>query len=159
MCLSSVNGQSLARLSKELEDGTIGALFVAGLNPAYELSGTLSDSLSKANLIVSFAERPDETTALAHYVCPDHHFLESWGDAEALDGVVSLRQPMIRPLRNSRALIESLNTWVGSAQTAYNTIREHWETNIQPRSNNASPFRAFWDATLHDGFTRVRVLP
>jgi len=29
---------------------------------------------------------------------PETHFLETWGDARAFDGTVSIQQPLIQPL-------------------------------------------------------------
>jgi anaerobic selenocysteine-containing dehydrogenase len=40
----------------------------------------------------------DETGQIAHWHIPAAHFLESWSDARAYDGTVSIVQPMIDPL-------------------------------------------------------------
>ena len=58
--------------------------------------------------MVSFANLPDETTALAHLVLPDTHWLESWGDYSPREGVVGLMQPTMQPIRDSRALGDML---------------------------------------------------
>ena len=49
------------------------------------------------------ANLPDETTALAHLVLPDTHWLESWGDYSPREGVAGLMQPTMQPIRDSRA--------------------------------------------------------
>ena len=53
----------------------------------------------------------DETAELCHWNIPEAHCLESWGDARAYDGTVTLMQPLIAPLyegalgaRSARAL-------------------------------------------------------
>ena len=41
---------------------------------------------------------PNETSAHAHWLVPERHFLEDWGDARAFDGTVTILQPLIQPL-------------------------------------------------------------
>ena len=67
-------------------------------------------------LTVSFADRRDETAPTSTRVCPDHHFLESWGDAEPVSGHFSLRQPLIAPLHDTRAGAESLLRWLRASR-------------------------------------------
>jgi len=155
------NDAALAALLQEIQSDRVDAVFVAGANPVYDLPGgaALGEALDRVGLVVSFAERPDETSAHAKYVCPDHHFLESWGDAEPVHGKVSLAQPLIRPLNNSRALIESLNTWSGAAQSAYDTLRQRWEGEVYPLRNDSGSFASFWDKALHSGYAAVRPAP
>ena len=54
--------------------------------------------------VVSFANLPDETTALAHLVLPDTHWLESWGDYAPREGVLGLMQPTMTPMRDARPM-------------------------------------------------------
>ena len=51
----------------------------------------------------------DETAAYADWHLPLAHPLESWGDARALDGTVSLIQPTIAPLYDGRSAAEILS--------------------------------------------------
>ncbi len=77
-----------------------------GVNPAFTLPGGLKvgDAIKKVPMVVSFANQPDETTALAHLVLPDTHWLESWGDYAPRDGVIGLMQPTMAPIRDSRQM-------------------------------------------------------
>src|SRR5204862_100496 len=61
-----------------------------------------AEAAKKVGLVVSFANRPDETTALAHVVLPDTHWLESWGDYAPREGVVGVMQPAMMPIRDAR---------------------------------------------------------
>src|SRR5437660_10351790 len=72
------------------------------------------------SFVVSFGNVPDETTALAHLILPDTHWLESWGDYAAREGVVGLLQPAMSPVRDSRptgqALIEVGRAVLGTSE-------------------------------------------
>jgi Fe-S-cluster-containing dehydrogenase component/anaerobic selenocysteine-containing dehydrogenase len=151
----------LETLRGELTRGEVAVLIVAGVNPAYELPDrqTFVDDLARVPLLVSVAEQLDETASLAHVVCPDHHYLESWDDAEPVAGVVSLAQPTIHPLNDTRAFIETLATWTGAPRSAYDLIRQHWERAIYPRAGTTDPYPTFWDRTLERGVTEVSPEP
>ena len=151
------NDGDLQALRAELARGEVAVLIVAGVNPVYDLpdSTGLVRDLERAEYLVSVADRLDETARLAHVVCPDHHYLESWGDAEPVAGVVSLSQPTIRPMGDTRAFIESLTAWSGVPQSAYDAVRANWEQVIFPRARATDLFPAFWNRTLERGVVEL----
>ncbi|HEX8871222.1 MAG TPA: TAT-variant-translocated molybdopterin oxidoreductase [Candidatus Acidoferrum sp.] len=151
------NDRDLETLLGELEQGKIAALFVHGVNPVFELpnGAALADAIRKVPLVVSFADRLEETSSLAHFVCPDHHALESWGDAEPVQGTLGVFQPAVHPLGKTRAFIESLAAWRGEPRTAYDMTREHWRANVFTRATGASDFEAFWDRAVEAGVVTI----
>ncbi len=153
------NDTELAALLDELAAGKVQALFVYAANPVYELPGEVADAIKKVPLVVTFAQRPDETTALAQWVCPEHHFLESWSDAESIAGVVTVNQPTLRPLGNTRAVIESLAAWRGKPAGAYDRMREHWRAALFARQSRENSFDKFWDSAVYAGFVELDVPP
>ncbi len=146
----------LAALLDELKRGEVKALLVYGCNPAYELPG-MAELLGRVPVLVSFAARLDETAALAQYACPEPHFLETWDDAEPVAGTLSLTQPAIHPLFNTRPLVETLAAWSGQPATAYDILRASWKKNVFPRQKREASFYNFWDRSVHDGFAEVTV--
>ena len=62
-----------------------------------------AEALAKAKTVIHAGVLPEETGAKATWHLPLAHFLESWGDAQAWDGTVSLVQPLILPLFGARA--------------------------------------------------------
>ncbi len=151
----------LQTLLQEFRDGKVAALFIYQSNPVHDLpSGeAIAETLKKVPLVVSLAQRVDETAEVAHFVCPDHHYLESWSDAEPVDGVAAIVQPSITPLANTRSVLESLAAWSGKPQAAYDLLREYWEKEIFPRQRQRLAFQEFWDRTLHDGFALLKPRP
>lgn len=138
---------------KDLKGGKVDAVIFYGTNPVYDHpSGKdIADNLKKAKLSVSFADRPDETSELCNFVCPDHHYLEAWNDAEPKTGHLSLAQPAITPLFETRAAQESLLTWAGKKVNFYDYVRAYWKKNIFPTQSEQSDFESFWNVVLHDG--------
>ena len=131
--------RDLAGLLDELKSGKVAALFVDGVNPVAELPGV--GGFDGAALVVSFAGSPDETAERAHFVCPDHHYLESWSDAEPVAGLVSLTQPAIRPLGATRAVVETLAAWSGKPEKTYDLLRQRYSRD--------------WERSLEAGFVAV----
>ena len=150
--------RAIAELVQQVQKGEIGALFIADVNPVHDIPEIAA--VTKApDLIVSFARRPDETSSKAGFICPDPHPFETWLDSEPVSGVVALGQPTITPLRDSRDLIESLNAWMGTPQSADRIIQGHWEQAVYPRTDGKIPFGDFWNRTLQQGFAKVAPRP
>jgi molybdopterin-containing oxidoreductase family iron-sulfur binding subunit len=100
----------MVMLTNDLNAGNIGAVLIYEANPAYSFTAAdkLINGLKKCPLTISFTGKMDETTELCRYILPSHHWLESWGDAEAQTGYISLIQPVIHPLFKTRPFQTSL---------------------------------------------------
>ena len=99
--------RDVAALVQTMAAGEIQVLLLGpGVNPAFALPGGLRavDAIRKVPFVVSFANLPDETTALAHLVLPDVHWLEAWGDYSPREGVTGVLQPTMRPIRDARPM-------------------------------------------------------
>ena len=137
--------EAVQSLMEELAAGTVGALFIHGVNPVYDLpnGAAFATAMSKCSLVVSLADRPDETSKLATCVCPDHHYLESWGDVDLGGGTIGFSQPTMRPMFDTRSLLESLSVWSGTPRSAEAMVKETWAARIN------------WGQSIHDGFADV----
>jgi molybdopterin-containing oxidoreductase family iron-sulfur binding subunit len=150
----------LAELLHELKDDKVAALFILDSNPVYDLpdlpSGeSVAEVLKKAKLLVCCTERLDETARAAGYVCPHPNYLESWGDAEAVSGVIGLRQATIPRIGDTRPIIESLTGWTGAHKPADEQLREHWKNVVFKRQARERDWQTFWDRSVHDGYAEV----
>ncbi len=115
-------------LVNQMEAGTVGTLMICDTNPAYTYhdAAKFTAALKKVKVTVSFNPKMDETTELCEYIIPSHHYLESWGDAEAKAGHVSFIQPTIYPLFKTRPYQTSLLKWAGSTQDYETYFKEYW---------------------------------
>jgi Fe-S-cluster-containing dehydrogenase component len=147
------DGGAVTALIAAMERGEVHGLLLWGVNPAYDhpQAARFVRALDNVALKVSFAERLDETAAHADAVCPDHHFLESWGDAEPVAGGFGLRQPAIAPLFATRAVHESLLRWMGEPPDVLAHLREVWRRDVFPRQQEGIGFDDFWDRSLQEG--------
>jgi molybdopterin-containing oxidoreductase family iron-sulfur binding subunit len=143
---------SMNTLIDSMKAGSVGAVIFYNCNPVYNhgRGAELADGLSKTSLTVSTSDRMDETASLVGYVAPDHHFLESWNDAEPRQGSYSLGQPTISPLFNTRQGQESLMTWTGNGDTYFDYLKAFWRNNMYMESESLG-FQYFWDKSLQDG--------
>ena len=146
--------RAMADLVEEMNRGEIHTLMLLGVNPAYDYCdpSRFLEGLEKVALSVSFSDRQDETSTHVHALCPDHHFLEAWGDAEPVESHFSLAQPLIAPLFETRAAQESLLKWSGAEKpNYYSYLREYWNQNIFPRQTAVSRPDVFWEKSLEGG--------
>ena len=153
---------AVKNLIQDMNTGKVTTLIVWGANPAYDLpdAEVFKAGLAKVKTKISFAYSPDETTDLCDYIAPNHHYLESWGDAEAKSGHFSLIQPTISPLFDTRQAEETILRWANSvnidatAEQPY--LNANWQSNMFRLQNNFATFQAFWDSTLHDGVFEIK---
>ncbi len=144
--------RSLKKLISDMEAGSMDAVFVLDGNPAFDnpWAGAFKTAAEKVGLMVSLATASDETAELSQVVAPKHHLLESWGDAEPKKGFLSLIQPTISPLFDTRQAETSLLKWSGAApeifeddQPYYNYLKQNW---LQAGLD--------WDTSVHDGIAQ-----
>lgn len=136
------NDKAFSQLMADMDAGQVGALLIYNLNPAYLMAGNekLATAMGKVPAVVYFSQKADESAKYAKFICAEHNYLESWGDAEAVKGHFSLQQPCIRPLFNTRQFEECLMTWSGMEGSYYDYLRSNWSAN-----------GGDWNTVLHDG--------
>jgi molybdopterin-containing oxidoreductase family iron-sulfur binding subunit len=95
---------------QRMASGAVQIAMFRGVNPVYVLPKSLrvAEALAKVPFKVSFSPFPDETSDLCDLILPDDHFLESWGDAESVRGNVSLVQPAMDRVFDTRATADVL---------------------------------------------------
>ena len=122
----------MATLVADMEAGKISSLLLYDVNPAYDYfdADKFKAALKKVKTTVSFNERMDETTELVKYVLPAHHYLESWGDAEAKPGYFSMMQPTINPLFKTRQLQDTLLKWSGNNTAYHDYFKNFWVSKL-----------------------------
>src|SRR5688500_13791635 len=100
----------IADLTRRMAAGQVPLMMFRGTDPAYYLPPALgfADALARVPFKVSFSSYPDDTTSLCDLVLPDHHALEQWGDAQPVAGTISLQQPAMNPVFNTRATADIL---------------------------------------------------
>jgi Fe-S-cluster-containing dehydrogenase component len=149
--------ESLRVLTEEMAAGKVDTLIVLGGNPVYNAPADrhFGEHLSKVGCSVHLSLYDDETSKLCDWQVPQAHFLESWSDARAFDGTVSIQQPLIAPLYGGKSAHELLSLLLGQAAAdAHQTVRAYWSRFRQPVD-----FDTFWDQALHRGTIDGSQLP
>ncbi|HMI44559.1 MAG TPA: molybdopterin-dependent oxidoreductase, partial [Gemmatimonadaceae bacterium] len=97
-------------IAERMNSGGVSLLMVRGANPAFTLSksAAFAAAMAKVPFRVSFSSYQDDTSELADLILPDHHSLEQWGDAEPVRGTISLQQPTMDPVFDTRATSDIL---------------------------------------------------
>jgi Fe-S-cluster-containing dehydrogenase component len=97
-------------LVARMNAGQVSVLFVRGANPAHTLPKVLgfAEAMAKVPVKISFSSYPDATSEMCDVVLPDHHGLESWGDAAAPGGQMGLQQPVMEPVFDTRQTADVL---------------------------------------------------
>ncbi len=101
----------------------------------------------------------DETAAVCNTLIPAAHTLESWGDARATDGTVSIVQPLISPLWGGIMEADLLAAFVGEGKLgAHELVRRYWRSQASASGkgplaglDNDTVFNDTWERWLADG--------
>jgi len=142
---------AMTKLTEEMAQGAVDGIILYDVNPSYDFPDREKwvAGLEKTSLKITFNSVKSETSETANYVCPDHHYLESWNDFEVKTGHYSLAQPAIRHIFNTRQAQESLLKWAGSEKDFRTFIQEYWQQNIY--QTDLTGFVSFWNKCVHDG--------
>jgi molybdopterin-containing oxidoreductase family iron-sulfur binding subunit len=146
---ASVQGDGLKELVADMSAGRVDTLLILGGNPAYTAPADLgfADQLARIPLSAHQSLYYDETAAYSHWHIPETHYLESWGDLRAFDGTVSIVQPLINPLYQSKTPYELLSAVLGDpSRSNYDIVYKRWND-----QHKGSDFEQLWMKALRDG--------
>jgi molybdopterin-containing oxidoreductase family iron-sulfur binding subunit len=153
--------ESLRELCADMDAGKVDTLVMIGVNPVYTaphdfdfISKLMAvkpgskDNERKVRNTIYVSSHFDETADYCDWHIAESHFLETWGDARAFDGTLSVIQPLIAPLYRTRSAYEVLTAFSSKpGQTVYDAVRERMKT-----SYTGPDFEKFWRKSLNDGF-------
>jgi Fe-S-cluster-containing dehydrogenase component len=140
---SNING--LKQFIQSATRGGVKQLFILGGNPVYNAPADLNITqvLDKIDNITHLTSHLNDTSAKSHWVVPRSHYLEMWGDARAIDGSISIIQPVIRPLYDSLSDTEFMLQLLANRKSAFTVVRE---THTGVFGSTAK-----WPKWLHEG--------
>ncbi|RMG98032.1 MAG: 4Fe-4S dicluster domain-containing protein [Deltaproteobacteria bacterium] len=138
----------LEDLAKALSDGAVDTVVCLGTNPAYDAPGSLGlAALLEKATVVHAGLYVDDTALLADWHVPVSHDLEAWGDLESSEGAITICQPLIAPLFETKSVLELAGLLAtGNLVDGYSLVKGHWMSKL----GGAFSDRA-WRKWLHDG--------
>lgn len=134
--------EQLAELIGEIDAGAVKMLVIVGGNPVYNTPADLKlsrERMDKIPLRVHLGEYMDETGELCHWHASRKHFLEAWSDGRAYDGTVTLVQPLIEPLYESKSDHELVQMFFAENfdRKDQDIVKEHWQSQTFPTASAA----------------------
>jgi len=141
--------ESLRTLVGDMNSGAVDLLLILGGNPVYNAPADFNfeSALQKVKTSVHLSLYDDETSAKCDWQLPESHFLECWGDTRAFDGTLTILQPLILPLYDSRSSLELLDAILNPpGRSGYDIARSYW----QGKSGSVD-FPRWWRESVHNG--------
>ena len=144
--------ESLKELVADMRGGKVDMLVILGGNPAYDAPADFGFAeVLKGGTVplrIHHGLYQDETAELCQWHVNEAHYLESWGDARAYDGTVSIVQPLIAPLYGGRSAVEFVGTLAGGSDVnGHEQVQAYWK-----KQHTGADFETFWRKSLHDGW-------
>jgi MoCo/4Fe-4S cofactor protein with predicted Tat translocation signal len=139
----------LKALVADINSGKVQWLVMLGVNPIYSAPSDLNflDAFNKVPNTVHLGNHVDETGAISAWHINKSHYLESWSDARAYDGTISIVQPMIDPMYGGKSAHDVFQTVLTDSQfSAFDVVQANARTYVK------GDFAANWRKALHDGW-------
>jgi molybdopterin-containing oxidoreductase family iron-sulfur binding subunit len=149
--------ESLRELCNDIDAGKVDTLLILGVNPVYtaphdfdfasKLRFDEKRKSKKVHTVIHVSSHFDETSELCDWHVAESHYLETWGDARAFDGTLSVIQPLIAPLYHTHSGREVLAAFSDKPGLSdYDALRDRLKA-----ANPSADFEKFWRKTLNDG--------
>jgi len=148
---------SIEDLVGDLDAGVVDLLLILGGNPVFNapVELGLADRIQKARVRAHLSLYEDETSEICQWHLPEAHYLESWGDARAFDGSVTIQQPLIQPLYDGRSAYQVLQMFLDAPEMGgYQIVKGYWAAEHQ-----GADFESWWRRAVHDGVVDGSALP
>jgi molybdopterin-containing oxidoreductase family iron-sulfur binding subunit len=148
---------SLASLVDAMKGGAVQTLVILGGNPVFDAPADLdfASAMAKVPHSIALGHAVDETSSKAEWHIPRAHYLESWGDARAVGGTLSVIQPLILPLFGGRSPVEVLGLMLWDKdRPGFEFVQETWKPIL-----GEADFDKTWNRVLHDGVLPGSELP
>jgi len=148
------------KLVNKIDNNQVDVVIHLNCNPVYHLPEDIEykKALAKIENVITLTETMNETAQLSKFVLPINHNFESWGDFKTRTGILSLAQPVILPIHNTRQLEAILLTWMAKDASVYDDLIYHdylkfnWQNSVYNNFFSAIGFDKFWFSALHNGF-------
>jgi len=143
-------------LVADLNAGKVDWLIILNANPIYSAPADLefASAFDKAKTVAHLGSHLDETGQISHWHIPAAHFLESWSDARAYDGTVSVVQPLIDPLYGGKTAHHVFQSLLNEPMLSpYEAVRETWKPVVK------GDFESGWRKALHQGWIEDTAYP
>lgn len=156
-----ISNAELQRLLADAAEGKFAATIFWSANPAYAFPDTSLWKKAIANIAESYriGLYEDETALDCNWRLPENHWLESWGDFKTAADYISLRQPVIGALHDTRQGEDILlscmrNMGMGIPDGYLEYLKARWKSGIYPEDGPIR-FDDYWNAALHNGGVKI----
>ena len=147
--LPSEQVNDLKSLVGDMLAGKVKWLVMLGVNPLYSAPRDLEfeTAFNKVPNTAHLDSHVDETGSVSVWHVNKAHYLESWSDARAYDGTISIIQPMIAPLYGGHSAHEVLQALLDDPEmSAYDAVRANAKTYLK------GDFETAWRTAVHAGW-------
>jgi anaerobic selenocysteine-containing dehydrogenase/Fe-S-cluster-containing dehydrogenase component len=164
------SAQAMVDLIKDMEAGKVDVLVTYNTNPQFTFPASFGFEYAvnrvglkgegtgkKAGLVVALSSHLDETAELADFVLPVHTSLEDWGYVKLADGSVSLMQPSMRQIFDTKSFGDVLIQIASNESKSIAADAKSFDAFVKAGflqivgSKAAGDSKKFWNLSLEKG--------
>jgi anaerobic selenocysteine-containing dehydrogenase/Fe-S-cluster-containing dehydrogenase component len=170
MTVPNSSAEKMVELIEDMQGGNVDVLLTYNTNPQFSFPAAFGyaygsrevgvvggASGKKAGLVVALSSHEDETAVLADYILPVHTSLEDWGYNKQVNGSISLQQPSMRPIFETKSFGDVLITIASNTSRSISNNGESYADVVKAGYLQACTGRfsgdekRFWMSSLEDG--------
>ncbi|MBU1098961.1 MAG: TAT-variant-translocated molybdopterin oxidoreductase [Bacteroidetes bacterium] len=151
---------SLNDLKTLAANSELGALIIVDSDPIYHYPNIFEDAFKNVQTKIAIVNSKNDSSAVCDYILPINNALESWGDHQVRSSVVSLQQPVIAPIFNTRQKEAILLSWINdTAEVFDSSYHAYLQSSVKELfydlQKPSADFSKYWLSVLHDGIIEL----
>jgi molybdopterin-containing oxidoreductase family iron-sulfur binding subunit len=144
---AALQADAMKALIADMHAGQVSHLLILDSNPLYTSPSSwgFAEALKRVPFSVALARHADETARSSTWFVPQTHEWETWSDARAYDGTVTILQPQALPLYGGLSAHAMLGLYLTAPPlSTEESVRQTWAAHL-----GGDPTNGWSDALAH----------
>ncbi|MCK6596207.1 MAG: 4Fe-4S dicluster domain-containing protein, partial [Bacteriovoracaceae bacterium] len=157
--VKNAEGEKFEELIQNLSKsrGKVDTIIMVNVNPYYDYpnQNVLKEAFERVPHKIVITSAENETSKVSEYVLPLSHQFEMWGDTLISLSEVSVTQPIINPLFNSKSYAEIYLALLGRVETSDQYMKDVWKKYFSSEVGLFKSFDMFWIESVQRGVFKI----
>ncbi len=157
--VKNVEGEKFEDLIQKLSKNRAGVdtIIMVNVNPYYDYPNLalLKEAFERVPHKITFAMSENETSKFSEYVLPLSHQFETWGETLISLNEISVTQPVINSLFNSKSVADIYLALLDRTESSDQYMKEVWRKSFSSELGLFKSIDMFWNEAVQNGVFKI----